>query len=558
MDSKDSKSHNPQKVALFGKIFTSNVQDKWAEALIYEKDLIVYVGNRAGSQQFITDSTTIIELDKDNLVLPGFIDTHMHYLQGGLQLTSHSIEACCSVKELQQQIINHLEKFPHAEWVFADGYRDIMFPQGKPHYKLLDEICPDKPLALTRYDYHAFLVNSKALEIAGITKDTQSPPNGVVEKDEEGIPTGVFHEQAMDLIRVCFPERKKEDFETAFDVSAEILLKEGITGVTDALVKSYRCKTYYETYIKKSEKLPRASLCVLWDKTVQEEVDKRGDTKINLYEITNTSEHERLKIHTVKFFVDGVLDSQTALLEDPYEGTNNHGMQNFEDDYLKKYVSKLHASGIQTHFHTIGDKSIRITLDAIHYAKEQTKSDLNMEDPRHYLAHLQVVNERDYKRCKELNVGANFSPFWAKDYRDNTLTDTFIGPERAKKQYPIKDFMDNGVVVTFGSDWPVTSHRPLDGIETAVTRKLLGKKDGEPWCKSQCLTVEEAIIAYTINSAYVSHRETFTGSLEVGKKADIIVLNKDIFECDPSIIHKTQVSLTILDGKVVHSLFDSL
>ena len=556
MNSKIASSTS-QRVALFGKIFTSNLKSKWAEVLIYEKDTIIYVGDKAGSEQYLNEFTQKIELNEDHLILPGFIDTHIHYILGGLQVISNQIKECDSLEAFHKQLKEFVTKEKDSEWIFAYDYMDIMFPDNKPHKKYLDEICPDKPIALMRYDNHTYLVNTKALEIANITKETPDPPRGLVEKDKEGNPTGCLHERAMDLVSEYFPKRKPEEYTNALHASADIFLKEGITSCTDAMVITRHCQHFQEIYSQQSDQLPRASLSILWNEELEEKINTWKGDKFTLYELLGIPERDKLKVNTVKFLVDGVLESKTAALEEPYIGKdeNDFGIKNFEEDQLNEHVAKLHANGIQAHFHAIGDRAVRMALDAVEYAKKKAGENTNIKDPRHYIAHNQIVKERDYKRFKELGVHTSFSPVWFCTDSESEEVDKLLGFPRARLQYPIKDLMNAGTVVTFGADWPVTSPRPVDGIETAVTRKLLGNanKDAEPWCPDQCLTVEEAVIIYTINSAYVGHREDITGSLEAGKKADIVVLDKDIFKCDPSTIHETQVRLTIVDGKVLHN-----
>jgi len=406
-----------------------------------------------------------------------------------------------------------------------------------------------------RFDGHAYICNTKALELANITSDSQNPVNGIIEKDAKGDPIGVLEESAMDLIRAQFPQRKSEDLKKGLETAFNLMLKEGITGFNDASVKPYMYSTYKEVYSNSTRNYPRASLSIHGDKELQNLIDKQQDDKnkiIRLSELVGVPETERLKVNSVKFFVDGVLRAQTALLEQPYLQNEkvHYGIQNIDEDSLNKYVEILHSNGIQAHFHTIGDKATRIALNAIENANKEYKD----FEPRHYLAHLQLINEKDYQRFKDLRVCANFSPFWCWHHEDIQRTDPYLEPERRRVQYPIQNIMKTGAIVTFGSDWPVTTYRPLDGLEIAVTRKSLGNTchSEEAWCKDQCITIEEALLAYTINSAYTMHLEKVTGSLEVGKKADIVVLDKNIFDCNPWEIHTAKVKMTILNGVIVH------
>jgi len=404
-----------------------------------------------------------------------------------------------------------------------------------------------------RFDGHAYLVNTKALEIANITVNTENPSHGIIEKDNNGEITGVLEESAMNFIRAIFPRRKSEDLIAGIETAFKLMLEEGITGFNDASVKPYMYPIYKEIYSRSTGNYPRGSLSIHWDQELQNLISKQK--RINLPELVGIPETERLRVNSVKFFVDGVLRAQTALLEQSYLMSDkvHCGIQKIDEGSLKKYVALLHGNNIQAHFHSIGNKAIRISLDAVEYAKENSPDpDLN---PRHYLAHLHIVNEKDYQRFKDLEVCANFSPLWCWYDENIQRTDPYLEPERRKVQYPIKDIMKTGATVTFGSDWPVTTYRPLDGIEVAVTRKEPGIKDKseEAWCKEQCVSVEEAVLAYTINSAWTNHQEKIVGSFEEGKKADIVILNKDIFSCDAWEIHKAQVKMTILNGVTVYN-----
>jgi len=464
------------------------------------------------------------------------------------------LTTCKTIQEIQQKIQDYITSTnnKNAEWIFANGYTDNQFPQSQPHRRYLDEICPDKPLSIMRFDGHAYLVNTKALEIANITSSTVNPSDGIIEKDAHGEITGVLEESAMNFMRAKFPTRKSEDLIAGIETAFKLMLEEGITGFNDASVKPYMYSIYKEIYSRTAGNYPRGSLSIHWDKEFQDLIDKQK--RINLPELVGIPETERLRVNSVKFFVDGVLRSQTALLEQPYLMSEkiHYGIQKIDEESLKKYVALLHSNNIQAHFHSIGNKAIRISLDAVEYARESYP---DSESPRHYLAHLHLVNDKDYQRFKDLGVCANFSPLWCWYDENIQRTDPYLEPERRKVQYPIKDIMKTGATVTFGSDWPVTTYRPLDGIEVAVTRKEPGNKDEsqKAWCEDQCVNIEEAVLAYTINSAYTNHQEKIVGSLEEGKKADIVVLNHDIFTCDASEISKAQVKMTILNGVIVHN-----
>jgi len=542
---------------ILGKIYTSNIEQEWAEAIVIEDNRIIYVGNKKGAEKHLKTNENILELDEDKLVLPGFIDSHMHPIVSGLQYSACRTDGCQSIEEISLTIKEYLSKKPDAPWVFCSGYYDCHFPDSKPHKKYLDELCSDRPLCYMRFDGHCYLLNSVALKIAGITKETPNPHGGKIVLDEDGELTGALFEAAMNLIRPHFPPRTLETLLEGFSVAKEKIIQDGITSFTDAAVKPYLLTAYKELYSNNTGDLPWASLCLAWRDSIGDKVKDPSNKNKSLSEIFELPKSEKLRVNTIKLFVDGVLESHTAFLEEPYceIQTEEHeccGMQLYKEEELNETVAYLHERGIQVHLHTVGDKAVRIALNAIEYAQKKAGRKLDL---RHIVAHNQLINPSDIERFKELGVVANFSPYWAYYDESGPKAEQVLGPERSQRQYPIGDMLKGGAKICFGSDWPIGSYRPLDGIEIVVTRKGLGDNNpkNRALTEQQRITLEEAIRAYTIGSAYAEHREKEIGSLEVGKQADLVILNKDIFKCESWKIHEAQVLLTMIGGKIVYN-----
>ena len=545
----------PTSLAIFGKIFTANRKNLWAEAILIENDRIAFVGTQAECKQIMKSGSSIKVLESDELVIPGFIDSHIHPIAGGLMEMDCKITGIPSLELASPVIKDYIIQNPDFAWIRASTYEIGWFVgSNPPTYRDLDLICPDKPLVLMRSDCHSYFVNSKALQAAGIDESTPNPPKGVIEKDAEGKLTGVLHEDAMNLIRAASPRLNDEAREKALFIALDLMMKEGITAFNDACVKPHSYKAYkkYAEQIKLGN--PRAALSIGWDQLSPEE--KSGFTSSILAEKLKIAPSEKIKISTIKIFVDGVLESKTALFEEPYlsdkgEPTDvpQYGQQNMTEVELDKICESLHANNCQIHSHCIGDKASRMVLDSI----EKAKKTLGEKDLRHYVAHAQFINKKDIARFKDLDVGCCFSTVWCQVDEFTATAEKCLGVERVNSQYPIKSLLKIGAKVSFGSDWPVSTFRPLDAIEVAVTRRALGGKgDKEPLVIDEAIEVQDAILAYTIDSAWQQNWDNDIGSLEVGKKADLVILDRNIFNIiEKSSIHKAQVVATMIDGMFV-------
>ena len=538
--------------AIFGRIFTSDRKSLWAECLLVKEGKIEFIGKMSEIQLLITPETDCLYLKDNELVLPGFIDSHIHPIAGGLMELGCKISGIPSFEEAIPTIKQYVAKNEYASWIHVSSYEMSWFSGEKsPTCSDLDKICDESPLSIMRSDCHAYFANTKALKLAKIDKNTPDPPNGKIVRDLNGLPTGVLLEGAMNLLRDAFVSPNSEIMISALRRTIKTMLQEGITAFNDACVKAHHFETYRWYAEQANLGDPSISLCIDWFQFSQEE--QNCLSPLSLAKKINLPANNKVQIKAIKIFLDGVVESQTALLEEPYlsedcENMKYCGEQNFSDQELRKLCDIVQKNKLDLHCHCVGDKASKIVLDNLDKAIQK----YGKGSSRHCIAHLQIVQEKVIKRFSEFNVGACFSPYWCQWEEDSYSVINSLGKQRAASQYPIQSFIKSGAVVCFGSDWPVSTFRPLDGIEVAITRKGLSKNSSkEALSIDQAISVEQCILAYTIDSAYINHWDTSMGSLEIGKKANLVVLNRNIFLLNPLDISSSKVTATMIDGKFV-------
>lgn len=531
-------------IAVFGSIYTGNAARTWEEALAVRKGKIVYLGTNHGAQKFKDAKTTVLNL-KGKMVMPGFCDSHVHLIDGGIDLTECSLLECKNSKEILEAIAKYGKEHPDLAWIRGSGWSLPSFPDGNPTAAQLDEVTGDRPAYFESQDYHSAWVNSRALKISSITKERADPKGGHIERNSKtGEPSGTLRESAMELVTPHLPARSAQVLANGLAKGQILANQFGITSIQDAMATPEILAAYAE-----SGKAGKLKLKVHGAQKSEPEEDDEKQIAEMLDLRRTYSQNSRLSANTVKIFADGVIEAHTAALLDPYSDRKKEsGELNFEPARLHALISRLDKEGFQIHVHAIGDKAVRATLDSF----EKAKLDNGATGGRHHIAHLELIDPTDLKRFRTLGVTATIQPFWAqKDDYISKLTEPLIGPVRSTRVYPFKSLFDNGAVLAGGSDWPVSSLNPLDAIEVAVTRKAPGAKGGKAWLPKERLDLATCLSAYTIGGAYVNHQDGTTGSLEVGKSADFIVLDHNLFEISPHKIHETKVLLTVLDGEVV-------
>lgn len=531
-------------------IYTVDRARPWAKALAVKDGRIVYVGDDAGAAKWIGAATKVVNL-AGKLVLPGFQDDHAHALTSGVE---HSLCALYDYKtpdEYVRAVTKCAADNPDEEWIHGGGWDIAAFPpNGIPDKKLLDAVVPDRPIHLSNREGHGAWVNSRALQLAGITKDTADPPNGRIDRDPAtGEPVGSLQEAASELVSNHIPPMRKEWIERGMAFTVRYLNGFGITAWQDASVSydpddTYQMFDTYQRALSQGKLNAHVVLALRWNKN--RGLEQIEEIKAAAKRVSSPD----LNAYTVKIRLDGIIDTHTAALIDAYSDRPGFkGETQVPPELLKQAVAALDAAGFQVHVHAIGDGTVRQALDAFEYARRQNGGKL---DNRHHIAHLQLVHPDDLPRFKELGVNANFQPRWFYHSKAVEMTESRIGPERMKRVYPIQDVLRAGARVGFGSDWMVTSVNPLEAIEVAVTRMGPFGETSTPFLPEQRITLEQAIAGYTIGAAYINHLDDRTGSLEVGKLADLVVLDRNLFKIEPSEISDARVLLTLFAGRPVH------
>ena len=538
-------------IILIAPSFTMNADRPWAEAVVIKEDEIIFVGDKQDALSYQNSTTQLIERS-DGMVLPGFIDSHVHLLSGGIEMNDCRLHDLKTPTQIFQALRDYVALHPKNEWLRGSGWELPIFPDGNPRKEWLDEISPDKPVFLLSADGHSAWVNSKALALAGINAQTPDPVNGRIERDPNSKePSGVLREDAMGLVEPLLPLYTKDQIDTGLQFAVKEANRLGITAILDAGTESYTSNdsirrsydgldSYREATLDK-----KISMRVAVSQYANPESWKDDLTNLKKRRFAN----ELGVMNTVKIFADGVIEGGTAALLDAYLGTDDRGILNWNPDTLKKAVTEFDKAGFQVHIHAIGDWGIRSTLDAFEFARKHN----GVEDKRHMMSHIQLIHPKDVPRFKELNIIASFQALWA--YPDKYITDLtlpVLGPVRSKWNYPINSVFLSGARITGGSDWTVSSLNPLYAIEVSVTRREPGNKDGDALLPEEAVKLEAMLRAYTLEGAFSLFKENEIGSLEAGKLADIIILDRNLFQIPPYEIHNASVVQTIFNGKIVY------
>ncbi len=528
-----------------GYIYTVDSLKTIAEAVAVREGKIIFVGKDADVEKFIGNSTKVIDLKK-KLVLPGFIDSHCHPAYGAAhQLFDVMLNGLKSVKEYQKAIKDFADAHPNDKFIKGRGWVNTLFGKTGPDKKIIDEVVKNIPVIISDDGGHAKWVNSKTLELAGITKDTKDPEGGIIERDPQtGEPTGTLRENAADLVSHLFPDYTVEQLEEAILHYQQMAASFGITTSHDASVDVDG--NDFNAYKNLEEK---KKLAMHFCASLYVDPEKDLDQIKPMIKDREKCKGKLFRINSAKIFIDGVVEGSTAYLKEPYKHLpDSYGEYLWKTDKLNEMCAGLDKNKFQIHVHSIGDAATAVTLDAFEYAASQN----GKRDSRNSITHLQLVDEKDIKRFKELGVVAIPQPYWfAKDDYYYKIQLPYLGRERADKEYPMKSFFDAGVVVASGSDYAVTIPcNPLNAIQIGITRSQLDVNDPDEvlWPEER-VTLEQMIKSFTINGAYANFLEKETGSIEVGKSADMIVLDKNLFEIPVNEISKAKVMLTIYNGR---------
>jgi len=513
-------------------------------AVVVEGGRIVEVGPEAALETLPGPRVEEIDL-AGGLLAPGFVDAHVHPIQGGLERLRCDLSPHETREQYVAAVADYAATHPDVEWILGGGWAMPAFPGGTPTAADLDRVVADRPVFLPNRDHHGAWVNSRAMEIAGIDRTTPDPPHGRIERDADGRPSGTLHEAATSLVSRHLPRTTGQDYYAGLMAGQSYLHSLGVTGWQDAIVGAYSGMddpaSTYVTAAGNGELRSHVVGALWWERRLG--VEQVADLVGRRDAMTGG----RFRATTVKIMQDGVAENFTAAMIEPYldahgQPTDNRGHSFVEAGALREAVAALDVAGFQVHVHAIGDRATREALDAF----EGT-------DPmrRHQIAHLQLVNPDDVPRFGALGVAANMQALWAcLDAQMVDLTLPFLGEQRASWQYPFGDLHRAGARLVAGSDWPVSTPDPLAALHTAVNRTSYGASGPEgrqPFLPEQQIDLTTAFEAYTSGSAWVNHRDD-AGVLAPGAVADLVVLDRDPFAEEPGTIGATKVVSTWVEG----------
>jgi predicted amidohydrolase YtcJ len=542
--SKDAKS-GADTIVLHGRIYTLDAKQPWAQALAIRGDKIVAVGEDAAIEKFRGSGTKVIDAH-GQLVMPGFVDCHIHFIDGSLSLGRVNLEGAKDIADIQQRLRDYAAKHPGNDWLLGRGWDYAMFGAAAlPDKKDLDALFPDRPVFLEGYDGHTYWANSKALALAGITKDTPNPANGIIVRDpatQEA--TGALKEAAHGLVAKVTPTLTRAQKLAALRDGIKWANQNGLTRVHSA-GGDFPLLDLYDELRRHGDLTLRFYIAYFMDPPEMRPQD------LDAIETARKKYNDAwIDANAVKFMVDGVIESHTAAMIEPYsDDPSLKGKLFWEPAKYNSATVELDKRGLQLFTHAIGELGVRTALDAYQHAEETNHT----SDRRPRIEHIETISPSDIPRFGKLGVIASMQPLHS--YPDSDTLDVWArnaGADRASRAWSWKSIMDAGGRYAFGSDWPVVTLNPWYGLQTAVTRQTREGKPEDGFVPSQRLTVAQAVAGYTLDAAFAGRREKTEGSLEKGKLADLIIVSQNIFEIDPHKISETKVRTTIVGGQMVY------
>jgi predicted amidohydrolase YtcJ len=538
-----------------GAVYTVDAVRRWATAVAVTGGAIVAVGDDRQVGEHIGPSTDVVDLG-GRMLLPGFQDAHVHPVSGGLEMLRCDLNVGTTAPDYLETVAGYAAAHPDEAWIAGGGWSMDAFPGGSPTRDGLDGVVPDRPVFLHSRDGHSAWVNTRALELAGITAASPDPPDGRIDRDAAGEPSGALQEGAMKLVDRLMPPVSAAELSEGLRLAQSYLHSLGITAWQDAIVQADEGMPIFQTYVDAAERgelTARVVGALWWDRTRElDQVEAFG-------ELRSRADRGRFRATSVKIMQDGVCENFTAAVLEPYLDaagipTDNRGISFVEPDLLNRAVTMLDADGFQVHVHALAERAVREALDAI----EAARSANGPSDNRHHLAHLQIVHPDDVPRFARLGVVANVQPLWAAhEAQMDELTIPFLGEPRWRWQYPFASLVRSGAMLAMGSDWSVSSPDPLEEMHVAVNRTMPEDyphpiENHEVFLPDERLDLPTALAAFTMGSAYVNHLDDLTGSVEVGKRADLVVLDRNLFDEPPERISSAAVDQTFVDGVRVH------
>lgn len=527
-------SGDPDLAVVNARVWTGDPRRPWADALAAAGNRLAAVGSSAEIRKLTIPSTRVIDA-AGRMIVPGFIDSHIHFLWGGVGLASVQLRDAKTREELIKRIAAFARTAEPGAWITNGDWDHEWWGGELPRREWIDGVTPNNPVWISRLDHHMSLANSAALALAGVTRDTPDVDGGTIVRDERGEPTGILKDNAEQLVNRVLPPLTDAAERRALDAAMAYVASHGVTAV-------HHMGTWE-------------------DLSVFVRARDRGDLRTRIYAAVQIGTWERLRdvvaergrgddwlrIGALKGFVDGSLGSHTAAMLEPFtDAPDDLGLLVNSPDDLYAWASGADAAGLHMIVHAIGDRAIRLQLDIF----ERIARENGPRDRRSRIEHAQHIAPADIARFGALGVIASVQPYHAID--DGRWAEKLIGPERAKTTYAFRSLLDAGARVAMGSDWPVAPATPLEGIHAAVTRRTLDGRQPGGWIPAQKITVEEALRGYTMDAAYASFSDAHTGSLARGKLADFAMISRDITRIDPVEIRDARVNLTVVGGRIVH------
>jgi len=528
-----------------GKVYTGNSEQPWADAIAIHDGKIIAVGDEGTIIKLRSDATQVIEAS-GHLVLPGFVDCHVHFISGALGLGRVNLAGAKDYSDIQQRLRDYAAKHPGKDWVLGRGWNYAMFgSESLPDKKYLDEIFPDRPVLLAGYDGHTYWANSKALALAEITSATPDPPNGSIVRDPKTREaTGALKEAAHGIVDRVVPKPLPDENLAALRAGMKWANEHGLTRVHSA-GGDFEHLDLYDELRRHGQQTLRFYISYFLNPPELRTSD------LDSIEAARKKFHDEwIDTNAVKMMVDGVVESHTAAMLEPYsDDSSTKGKLFWDPAKYSAAVAELDKRSLQLFTHAIGEYGVRTALDAYEHAKESNRTD----DRRPRIEHIETIAASDISRFGKLGVIASMQPLHS--YPDADTLDVWArnaGPDRASRAWAWKSISKDGGRLAFGSDWPVVTLNPWEGVQTAVTRQTTEGKPEGGFVPQQRLTVEETVRGYTLGAAYAGRREKTEGSIERGKVADLIIVSQNIFEIDPHRLAETKVLTTMVGGRVVY------
>jgi predicted amidohydrolase YtcJ len=523
-------------------VYTMDPARSWAEAVAVRGGRIVFVGTARDAQAWRAPRTRVVELP-GRMIVPGFHDAHVHPVSGGVELAQCDLNNVPTAEAVVAKVRDCAARLGADQWVVGGGYALPVFAGGLALKEVLDAVTGGRPAYLTSADGHSAWVSSRALDIGGVDRNTKDPENGRIERNENGEPVGTLRESAMRLVGRHVPPPTAALRLEGLRLALGQLNRAGVTAVQEASASRAYLETYRDAQ-KKGVLTARVTAALGTD-------EARGPEQVDdLVRLRTEFASERVRPVAAKIFADGVIEGRTAAMIEAYlDRPGFRGEPNISRDRLTALVRRLAGAGFNVHVHAIGDRAVRETLDAMEAARPEAAG----RDLRFQIAHAQLIRPEDGARFRRLGVIVNFQPLWA--YADSYMKDLTwpaLRRELWAYLYPMRSLVRSGAVVAFGSDWSVSSLVPLEGIQVAVTRQSPDEEPSEVMQPDEVIDLPEALAAYTIGAAYAMGLEKQTGSIEVGKRADLVVLAENLFEVPVRRLGKTRVLMTLVDGEPVY------